>query len=206
MAKELSIPPRLELFSDAVFAIIITIMVLELHAPEGHKLNDLYPILPIFFAYCLSFVNLTLNWQNHHHLLRGMSRPTGKIMLANAHLLFWASLIPFSTAWFGQNIGEKTPTVIYATVFLLYAVAYIILQRIIIAEEGKNSLLAKAIGNDLKGNLTLIGQVTAVIAAFFIPWISIVIIVIIASFWVFPDQRIEKRLIKKSFGDWTDSY
>src|SRR4051812_16239964 len=124
MIKERQLPPRMELFSDAVFAIIITIMVLELKPPEGATLSDLAPILPTFLAYCISFVNLSINWQNHHHLLRTMSDPTAPIMFANAHLLFWASLIPFSTAWFGQNMGETLPTVIYAAIFFLYGMAY----------------------------------------------------------------------------------
>jgi uncharacterized membrane protein len=192
------IPPRMELFSDAVFAIIITIMVLELHPPEGHSLYDLYPALPIFFAYCVSFVNLYINWQNHHHLLQTLSEPTGKIMLANGNVLFWASLIPFATAWFGKNVGETVPTVFYAFIFLLYAVAYFILQRQIIAEEGKNSLLAQAVGEDRKSKYTLVAQVAAVILAFFLPWLAIALIVIIAAFWFFPDPRIEKQLTKNN--------
>lgn len=193
---EANIPPRLELFSDAVFAIIITIMVLELHPPKGYNLYDLFPLWPIFFAYLVSFVNLYINWQNHHHLLQTMSVPTGKIMLANGHLLFWASLIPFSTAWFGQNFGETIPTVIYAFVFLLYAVSYFLLQRQIIAEEGEHSVLAKAVGNDLKSKLTLGAQVIAVILAFFSPLVATVLIAIIAAFWFFPDPRIEKQIKK----------
>jgi uncharacterized membrane protein len=192
--KESKIPPRLELFSDAVFAIIITIMVLELHPPEGHELQDLYELWPIFFAYVVSFLNLIVNWQNHHHLLRTLNNPNGKIMLANGHLLFWASLIPFATAWLGQNLGEKTPTVIYALVFLLYGLAYFMLQKAILHKEGKNSLLAKAIGNDTKAKATLVAQVSAIAIAFFVPWVSLVILLILVLVWLYPDRRIEKLL------------
>jgi uncharacterized membrane protein len=199
--KHDNIPPRLELFSDAVFAIIITIMVLELHPPEGHELRDLFPLWPIFLAYCLSFLNLYINWQNHHHLLRTMSRPTGRIMLANGHLLFWASLIPFATAWFGEHLGEKTPTVMYTLVFLLYACAYFILQKQILIAEGKNSVLAKAVGSDMKAKVTLVAQIIAVVVAFFAPWVSIAIIIVIVGAWFFPDSRIEKQVItNKKFG------
>lgn len=194
MSPEVNIPPRLELFTDAVFAIIITIMVLELCPPEGHEISDLYPLWPVFFAYTVSFLNLYINWQNHHHLLRTMTRPTGKIMLANGHLLFWASLIPFSTAWLGQNLGETTPTVIYATIFLFYAFAYFILQRQILIVEGENSLLAEAIGKDRKGKLTLATQLIAVLVAFIAPWVSIAVIVFIAAVWFYPDPRIEEKL------------
>lgn len=189
-----SIPPRLELFSDAVFAIIITIMVLELHPPEGITLADLHPLWPIFFAYCLSFVNLYINWQNHHHLLRTMGRPTGTIMLANGHLLFWASLIPFTTAWFGEHLGETLPTVLYTAVFLFYGVAYFLLQKAIIASDGCDSLLLQAIGRDKKAKLTLLAQIVALVTAFFVPVLAIAIIVVIASFWVYPDRRIERKI------------
>lgn len=188
------IPPRLELFSDAVFAIIITIMVLELHPPEGSKIQDLYSLWPVFFAYCVSFLNLIVNWQNHHHLLWTMGSPNGKIMLANGHLLFWASLIPFTTAWLGQNLGEKTPTVIYALVFFFYGFAYFLLQKSILEKEGKNSLLAKAIGNDLKAKVSLIAQITALIFSFFVPWVTLAILVVIVAVWLYPDPRIEKYL------------
>jgi uncharacterized membrane protein len=197
-SEERGIPPRLELFSDAVFAIIITIMVLELHPPEGSAWADLRPMLPTFFAFCVSFLNLILNWQNHHHLLRTMSRPTGKIMWANSHLLFWTSLIPFATAWFGKNLGEIAPTVVYATIFLLYAVAYLLLQRAILLEEGRDSVLAKAIGKDLKGRLTLVAQVAAVLMAFVVPWLSIILIIAIALFWSLPEPRIERQLRSSS--------
>jgi uncharacterized membrane protein len=189
---EKSIPPRLELFSDAVFAIIITIMVLELHPPHGHELTDLKPVLPTFFAYVVSFINLIINWQNHHHLLRAMSRPTGKIMLANGHLLFWASLIPFATAWFGQNIGQRIPTLLYVVVFFLYGIAYFVLEAAIRSEEGEDSLLARAVGSDRKAKLSVIGQTAALLLAFFVPWAAIAILVVIAAFWVLPDRRIEK--------------
>jgi uncharacterized membrane protein len=191
------IPPRLELFSDAFFAIIITIMVLELHPPEGITLKDLTPVLPIFFSYCISFLNLTLNWFNHHHLLQTMGRPTAKVMWANAHLLFWASLIPFATAWLGHSIGEVIPTALYASVFLFYAFAYVILQNTILKEEGRRSTLAKALGNDWKGRLTLIAHVAAVGVAFFAPWASITIILGIVLFWILPDPRIERQLLKE---------
>ena len=196
MSKESTIPPRLELFSDAVFAIIITIMVLEMRPPEGSSFKDLYLLWPLFFAYVLSFLNLYINWQNHHHLLRLMSRPTGKIMLANGHLLFWASLIPFSTAWFGQNLGEKAPTFVYTLVFLLYGLAYNILQRQILAEAGKKSPVSKAVRKGGKDRLTLIAQLLAVTISFFAPWISVAIIFLVGAFWFYPDPIIEEHIIK----------
>ncbi len=192
-----TIPPRLELFSDAVFAIIITIMVLELHPPEGNQLQDLYPLLPVFLSYALSFIYLIIYWNNHHHLLKTMDTPNGKIMWANALLLFCLSLIPFTTAWIGIFPGESVPTIVYGSVFLASTIAYTILEQAIIETEGKDSVLAKALGRDSKGIISLITNVAAIGVAFLNPWISYVLFAGAAFMWMLPDPRIETQLKKK---------
>lgn len=191
------IPPRLEFFSDAVFAIIITIMVLELHPPDGNNVNDLYPLLPKFLSYALSFVYLITYWNNHHHLLKTMNIPNGKIMWANASLLFCLSLIPFSTAWIGKYPGTLTPTIIYGCVFLASAIAYTLLERAIIATEGEKSLLAKAVGQDRKGKISLLAYIAAIGVAFLNPWISYLLFAGVAGMWMLPDPRIETQFKKK---------
>jgi len=184
--------PRLEAFSDGVFAIIITIMVLELHAPEGGALADLYPLVPVIFSYILSFVYVIIYWNNHHHLLKAMMRPSAGVMWANAHLLFWLSLIPFATAWLGESHGETVPAILYGVVLLAAAIAYFILQIRIVAAHGANSALARALGKDLKGKLSPVLYIVAILAAFVAPTLAYIIYAAVALMWIIPDRRIEK--------------
>jgi uncharacterized membrane protein len=187
-------PLRLEAFSDGVFAIILTIMVLELRPPDGDTLKDLLPVLPYFFSYALSFINIIIYWNNHHHLLKTLNRSTGEIMWTNALLLFCLSLIPFTTAWMGKHVGEAIPTALYALVFLSCAISYTILEVTIINVEGKDSLLANAVGNDKKGKISLVAYTGSVIFAFVDPWISYLFFAFVALLWIWPDQRIEREL------------
>jgi len=196
--EEVNIPPRLELFSDAVFAIIITIMVLELHPPEGTGIADLIPLAPIFLAYTLSFVNVIIYWNNHHHLLKTMNKLTGRVMWSNAFLLFCLSLMPFTTSWMGLHPGETIPTALYAIVFTSAALAYTLLQNTIIAVEGDKSTLAKAIGSDRKGKLSLLGYILSIVFAFIDPLISYLLFTVVALMWIWPDKRIEKQIKKES--------
>ena len=192
---------RLEAFSDGVLAIIITIMVLELHVPHPteqrphpSELADLKPLLPVFLTYVLSFIYLGIYWNNHHHLLKAAHRVNAVIMWANLHLLFWLSLFPFVTGWMGENHFTTAPTALYGAVMLLAAIAYFILQRAIIAQHGRDSRLAAAIGRDVKGKLSLALYATSVAAAFFRPWISCGLYVLVALLWLVPDRRIERAL------------
>ncbi|HEX2722780.1 MAG TPA: TMEM175 family protein [Gemmatimonadaceae bacterium] len=191
---------RLEAFSDGVIAILITIMVLELHVPHGTTLDALTPLIPVLASYTLSFVYLGIYWNNHHHMLRATKRVTGAVQWANLHLLFWLSLVPFSTAWMGENHFAATPTAVYGTIMLMAAVAYFILQGRIIKGDGPDSVLARAIGSDWKGKLSLIFYLIAVPAAFFNQWISQGLYVTVAVMWLVPDQRIE-RVIPDEIGD-----
>jgi uncharacterized membrane protein len=185
---------RLEAFSDAVIAIIMTIMVLELHAPEGTELNDLLPLIPIFFSYLVSFAFLVVYWNNHHHLLHATRRVTGGILWANAHLLFWLSLIPFTTSWLSENVGATWPVALYAANLLVAAIAYTILTFTIIASQGRDSAFAKAIGPDFKGNLSLACYVLAIVMAFIAPTASYILIVFVALIWLVPDKRAERAI------------
>ena len=185
---------RLEAFSDGVLAIIITIMVLELKAPHGTTLADLRPVLPVFLSYVLSFIYIGIYWNNHHHMLRVTREVSGSILWANLHLLFWLSLVPFTTAWMGENHFDAAPTALYGFVLLMAAIAYWILQRRIVAHEGRQSVLASAVGRDVKGKLSPVLYLTAVIFAFVNPWIANAIYVAVALMWLVPDRRIEKRL------------
>ena len=185
---------RLEAFSDGVLAIIITIMVLELKAPHGATLADLRPVLPVFLSYVLSFIYIGIYWNNHHHMLRVTREVSGSILWANLHLLFWLSLVPFTTAWMGENHFDSAPTALYGFVLLMAAIAYWILQRRIVAHEGRQSVLASAVGRDVKGKLSPVLYLTAVIFAFVNPWIANAIYVAVALMWLVPDRRIEKRL------------
>ena len=185
---------RLELFSDAVFAIIITITVLELRAPEGPELTDLGRLWPTFAAYVLSFVLLGTYWANHHHLLQTAKTVDGRVLWANLHLLFWLSLIPFTTAWLGRTGILTVPTAVYGGVFLASALAWILLQAAIIALQGPQSKLKAAIQSDRKGKISLAAYVAAVILAFYDPRISIALYVAVALLWLVPDRRIEARL------------
>jgi uncharacterized membrane protein len=183
---------RLEAFSDGVIAIIITIMVLELKVPHGDSLDQLSGLWPVFLSYILSFVTVGLYWNNHHHLLHTVQRVTGGIMWANMNLLFWLSLMPFTTGWMGENHFAAWPVAVYGLDLLMAAVAYFILVRVIIATHGKDSTLARATGSDWKGRVPLIAYTAAVFLAYVSPWISCAIYVGIAIMWLIPDRRIER--------------
>jgi uncharacterized membrane protein len=183
---------RLEAFSDGVLAIIITVMVLELKVPHSSDLAALEPLLPIFLTYVLSFIYLGIYWNNHHHLLKAAGKVTGGIMWADLHLLFWLSLFPFVTGWMGENHFTPAPTALYGAVMLLAAIAYYILQCVIIAGHGCDSKLAASLGRDLKGKLSPVLYAIAIAAAFFRPWIAGGIYVIVALLWLIPDRRIAR--------------
>jgi len=188
---------RLEAFSDGVLAIIITIMVLELKVPHTVKLAALRPILPHLLSYVLSFIYLCIYWNNHHHLFQAAEQISGGILWANLHLLFWLSLFPFTTDWMGENRLAPTPTAVYGFVLLMAAVAYYILERVIIAKEGRSSLLARAIGKDWKGKLSTVLYFVAIPLAFVSSWIAGGIYVFVALLWLIPDPRIERKLEKR---------
>jgi len=186
----------MEAFSDGVLAIIITIMVLELKVPHGNELASLKPMLPVLLSYVLSFVYIGIYWNNHHHLLNSTEHVTGAILWANLHLLFWLSLFPFATGWLGENHVASTPAAAYGCVLFMAAVAYWILQRAIIAQQGPNSLLALAIGSDWKGKLSPALYLVAIPLAFVNPWISTGLYILVALLWLVPDPRIERVLIE----------
>lgn len=185
---------RLEAFSDGVIAIIITIMVLEMKVPHGGDLSALHPLLPVFLSYVLSFVYIGIYWNNHHHMLHTVHRVSGGILWANLHLLFWLSLFPFVTGWVGHNHFSAAPMALYGVVLLLAAIAYFLLQQTIIASQGADSILKKAIGRDLKGKISPVLYATAIPAAFLQPWIAGGIYVFVALMWLVPDRRIERVL------------
>ncbi len=187
---------RIEAFSDGVIAVAITIMVLELHVPHGADAGALAPLLPVFLSYVLSFVYLGIYWNNHHHMMHTLHRVTGTILWANLHLLFWLSLIPFATGWMGENHFAALPTAVYGLVLLMSAIAYWVLQRAIIASQGRDSLLQKAVGGDWKGKLSPALYVVAIAAAFWWQAISQGIYVLVALFWLVPDRRIEHTLAR----------
>ena len=191
---------RLEAFSDGVIAVIITIMVLSLHPPDGSSLHDLRPLVPKLAVYLLSFVFVALYWNNHHHLMQVVERINGATLWANAHLLFWLSLIPVGTAWLGPHLRESAPVAVYGAVLLGAAIAYTILVRTLIASHGPTSQIARAVGDDAKGKLSLVAYVAAVAAAPFVPWLSIAIYVAVAITWLVPDRRIE-RVLSAEAGD-----
>ena len=185
---------RLEAFSDGVLAIIITIMVLELHAPRGTDWAALRPLLPVALSYLLSFVYLAIYWNNHHHMLHVVQKVGGGMLWANLHLLFWLSLVPFVTGWMGENRFAPVPTALYGVVLLMAALAYWLLQRIIIARQGPGSVLAAAVGRDLKGKASPLLYALAIPAAFLSPWIAGGLYVLVALMWLVPDRRIERTL------------
>ena len=185
---------RLSAFSDGVIAIIITIMVLELHIPHGANLAALRPLLPVFLGYALSFVYVGIYWNNHHHLLYTVERVNGGILWANMHLLFWLSLTPFVTAWMGENPSAPAPTALYGLVLLLASVAYWLLQRAILQAQGEESLLSRALGNDVKGKLSPALYVAAIVFAFVWPRAADTLYVLVALMWLIPDRRIERAL------------
>jgi uncharacterized membrane protein len=185
---------RLEAFSDGVLAIIITIMVLELKVPHGVELAALNPVLPILLSYVLSFIYIGIYWNNHHHLFQATEEVSGGILLANLHLLFWLSLFPFTTAWIGENHVAAIPTAIYGLVLLMAAIAYEILLWAIIAKEGRQSLVARAIGKDWKGKVSATLYLAAIALAFVSSSIAVAIYVFVALLWLIPDPRIEKAM------------
>ena len=185
---------RLEAFSDGVLAIIITIMVLELRVPHDPELSALSPVLPVLASYVLSFVNVGIYWNNHHHLLHTTEHVNGAVMWANLHLLFWLSLVPFGTAWMGENHFAAVPTAAYSVVLLMSAIAFTILQRKIIQLQGAHALLASAVGGDLKGKVSLAAYASAIPLAFVNHWISSALYVAVAVMWFVPDPRISRAL------------
>ena len=185
---------RLEAFSDGVIAIIITIMVLEMKVPHGEGIETLAPLIPVFLSYVLSFVYLGIYWNNHHHMLYACRLVTGPMLWANLHLLFWLSLIPFATGWMGENRFAAAPSALYGVVLLMAAVAYLILQQLIIASQGPDSILKKAIAGDWKGKLSLVLYAAAIPLAFWRQWISLGLYVFGALLWLIPDRRIENVL------------
>ena len=185
---------RLEAFSDGVLAILITIMVLELVVPHGAHLSDLWPLRFVFLSYVLSFTYLAIYWNNHHHMLYVTERVTGGVLWANMNLLFWLSMLPFVTGWMGENDFAAVPMAVYGVDLLLAAIAYYILQTVIIRSQGKDSLLAQAIGRDVKGKLSPILYALAIPLAFLQPWIAFGVYAAVAIIWIVPDARIERAL------------
>ncbi|MEO8189550.1 MAG: TMEM175 family protein [Acidobacteriota bacterium] len=185
---------RLEAFSDGVMAIIITIMVLELKVPHGADFASLRPLIPVFLSYLLSFVYIGIYWNNHHHMLHATQRVSGSILWANLHLLFWLSLVPFATGWMGENHFAPAPTALYGVPLLMAAIAYWLLQRAILSHQGSGSILAAAIGRDLKGKVSPVLYILALSLAFVSPWIANAIYVAVALMWLVPDRRIERML------------
>lgn len=185
---------RMEAFSDAVIAIIMTIMVLEMKVPHGMDLEALQPLIPVFLSYVLSFVFLGIYWNNHHHLLQAIKQVNGSILWANLHLLFWLSLTPFVTGWMGENNFAPRPVALYGCVLLFAAIAYFILTKTLIAHHGKDSALAKALGNDFKGKISVVVYAAAIPLTFVHPLIACSLYVLVAIMWLVPDRRIEKNL------------
>jgi uncharacterized membrane protein len=185
---------RLEAFSDGVFAIIITIMVLELKVPHKPEVAALQPLVPVFLSYVLSFIYVGIYWNNHHHLLHSCGKASGPMLWANLHLLFWLSLLPFATGWTGENHFASAPTALYGFVLLMAAFAYYILQLAIIAAHGPDAQLKKALGTDWKGKLSPFAYVIAIPLAFWLPWLSLAIYAGVALIWLVPDKRIERVL------------
>ena len=185
---------RLEAFTDGVMAIIITIMVLELKVPEGFDLDSLLAVVPKLLIYLLSFVFVGIYWMNHHHTLHATKKVTGGILWANLSLLFWLSLFPFVARWMGENLFRPLPSAAYGVILFMAGISYLVLQRSIIAADGENSALKKAIGNDWKGKVTSGLIVLAVISSFFLTYLSLIIYILITIIWMVPDKRIEKTL------------
>ncbi|HET7675635.1 MAG TPA: TMEM175 family protein [Gammaproteobacteria bacterium] len=185
---------RLRAFSDGVFAIIITIMVLELAAPHTADLDALRPLLPVFLSYVLSFVYLGIYWNNHHHLFYVTERISGGVLWANLHLLFWVSLFPFATAWMGENSFAQLPTALYGGILLLAALAWWIMQRVLLAGHGRDSLLAAAMGSSWKEKLSPVVYAIAIGCTFFRPWIADALYAAVALMWIVPDRRVERAL------------
>jgi uncharacterized membrane protein len=185
---------RLEAFSDGVIAVIITIIVLEMKAPHGDEPAALLPLIPVFMSYVLSFLYVGIYWNNHHHMFHATQRISGAVMWANLHLLFWLSLIPFVTAWMGENHFAAMPTALYGVILFFAAVAYTILQSVLVATEGQDSLLKAAIGKDFKGKLSMVAYASAIGLAFMWQWLAGLIYLLVALMSLIPDRRIERAL------------
>ena len=185
---------RLEAFSDGVIAVIITIMVLELRAPHGSDLLALKPVAPGLLSYILSFVYVGIYWNNHHHMLHAAQHVDGRVLWANLHLLFWLSLVPFTTSWVGEYPSAAIPAAIYGVVFLMAGVAWLLLQAALVKRNGPTSLLARAVGRDMKGKLSAALYASAILLAFYRAWIADALYVLVAMIWFIPDQRIERSI------------
>jgi uncharacterized membrane protein len=185
---------RVEAFSDGVIAVIITIMVLEMKVPHGESIEILAPVIPVFLSYVLSFVYLGIYWNNHHHMLHACQEVTGAMLWANLHLLFWLSLIPFTTGWMGENHFAPAPSALYGVVLFMSAIAYWLLQHVIIMSQGPDSILKRAVGGDWKGKLSPVLYAVAIAVAFWSQWVSLSLYVFVALVWLIPDRRIENVL------------
>jgi uncharacterized membrane protein len=185
---------RLEAFSDGVLAIIITIMVLELKVPHEADLAALRPLIPVFLSYVLSFIYIGIYWNNHHHMLQAVRQVNGAVLWANMYLLFWLSLIPFVTAWSGENFFAAMPVALYGVVLLMSAIAYYILSRVLVSHHGKESTLAIALGRDFKGKISVVIYAVAVLLSFVNSWLASMLYVAVAIMWLIPDRRFEKTL------------
>ncbi len=188
---------RLEAFSDAVIAIIITIMVLELKVPHGEEWSALLPLIPVFISYVLSFVYLAIYWNNHHHMLKAAHRVDGRVLWANMHLLFWLSLVPFVTGWMGENHFAPIPVALYGVDLLASAIAYYILARMLVAVNGKDSAIALALGRDFKGRISVVIYAVAIAAAPFLAWAALALYFVVAIIWLVPDRRMERVVHEK---------
>lgn len=182
---------RLEAFSDGVLAIIITIMVLEIKVPHGNDFEALKPLIPLLVSYLLSFIYIGIYWNNHHHLMHTVKNVTGGMLWANLHLLFWLSLVPFTTGWIGENHFDPIPMAVYGFVLLMAAIAFYVLQTLIVRSQGEHSILERAIGSDLKGKMSLVIYLLAIGSNFASQWISGSLYVLVALIWLIPDKRIE---------------
>ena len=183
---------RLEAFSDGVIAIIITIMVLEMKVPHGDDPSALLPLVPVFLSYVLSYVYVGIYWNNHHHMLHAARTIDGSILWANLHLLFWLSLVPFVTGWMGENHFSETPVALYGFVLLMSAISYYLLSRLLIKHDGSNSMLAAAVGSDVKGRISVVIYVAAILLCFVNRWIALALYYLVALLWFVPDRRIER--------------
>ena len=185
---------RLEAFSDGVFAIIITIMVLEMKVPHGDSLESLQPLIPVFISYVLSFINIAIYWNNHHHMLHAVQHINGRALWANIHLLFWLSLFPFVTGWMGENHFTTWPVAVYGVVSFFAGLAYYFLARCLVTLHGRDSILGVAIGNDWKGKLSVIVYATGIGLCFINAWLGLTLYFLVAAMWFIPDKRIERKL------------
>jgi len=185
---------RLEAFSDGVLAVIITIMVLEMKAPHGVELEALTPLVPVFLAYVLSFVMIAIYWNNHHHLMHACQHVSGGVLWANMHLLFWLSLVPFTTAWMSENHFASLPVALYGAVLMMAGVAYYLLAHCLMSTHGQDSEIVRSLGTDFKGKISVVIYAVAIPLAFWSGWVACLLYVAVAAIWFIPDRRIEKVL------------